>query len=278
MEMRFKMAYKIIALDLDGTLTNSEKKITEKTREAIFRIQEKGIRVVLASGRPTAGIVSLAEELCLEQYGGYIVSYNGARIIDCSTKELLCNENLPGWIIKEVYEEAVSQDAGIMSYEGELVISGNGLDKYIELEAGINGLPIKEVEDFPNYIKFPVNKCILTGADEHMARVERNCAKRFGTVLTIYRSEPFFLEIMPKGIDKAQALKRLLQMLGFSKNELICCGDGFNDISMIQYAGLGAAMANAQDKVKEAADFITKSNDEDGVAFVIEKFMENKNV
>ena len=79
---------------------------------------------------------------------------------------------------------------------------------------------------------------------------------------------------MPKGIDKAQSLDKLLKSLGYTKEELICCGDGFNDLSMIQYAGLGVAMANAQDKVKEAADFITKSNDEDGVAYVIEKFIE----
>ena len=149
-------------------------------------------------------------------------------------------------------------------------------DKYIEIEAGINKLTVKEVDNFPEYVTFDVNKCLLTGHDEHMARVERNMAKRFGSVLNIYRSEPFFLEIMPKGIDKAESLDKLLKSLGYTKDELICCGDGFNDLSMIQYAGLGVAMANAQDKVKEAADFITLSNNEDGIAYVIEKFIENE--
>ena len=96
------MAYKIIALDLDGTLTNSEKKITPKTKEALFRIQEKGIKVVLASGRPTPGVLPLAEELRLKDYGSYILSYNGARIINCKTNESVCNETLPKWMIKEI--------------------------------------------------------------------------------------------------------------------------------------------------------------------------------
>lgn len=270
------MAYKIIALDLDGTLTNSEKKITPKTKEALFRIQEKGIKVVLASGRPTPGVLPLAEELHLKDYGSYILSYNGARIINCQTNESVCNDTLPKWIIKEVYEEALAQDTGIITYEEGAIVAGNGVDRYIEIEAGINKLPIKEVYNFSEYVTFDVNKCLLTGHDEHMARVERNCARRFGTVLNIYRSEPFFLEIMPKGIDKAQSLDKLLKSLGYTKDELICCGDGFNDLSMIQYAGLGVAMANAQDKVKAAADFITKSNDEDGVAYVIEKFIEGR--
>ena len=268
------MAYKIIALDLDGTLTNSEKKITPKTKEALFRIQEKGIKVVLASGRPTPGVVPLAEELKLKDYGSYILSYNGAKITNCKTNEAVCNVTLPKKIIKEVYEEAILQDAGIITYEDGAIVVGNGIDRYIEIEAGINKLPLKEVDNFVKYVDFDVNKCLLTGHDEHMARVERNFAKRFGTILNIYRSEPFFVEIMPKGIDKAESLDNLLKQLGYTREELICCGDGFNDLSMIKYAGLGVAMANAQDKVKEAADFITLSNDEDGVAYVIEKFIE----
>lgn len=268
------MAYKIIALDLDGTLTNSEKKITPRTKEALFRIQEKGIKVVLASGRPTPGVLPLAEELRLKDYGSYILSYNGARITNCKTKEAVCNETLPRKIIKEVYEEALLQDAGIITYEDDAIVVGNGIDRYCEIEAGINKLPLKEVDNFTEYVNFDVNKCLLTGHDEHMARVERNFAKRFGTILNIYRSEPFFVEIMPKGIDKAQSLEKLLNQIGYTREELICCGDGFNDLSMIKYAGLGVAMANAQEEVKAAADFITKSNDEDGVAYVIEKFIE----
>ena len=89
----------------------------------------------------------------------------------------------------------------------------------------------------------------------------------------VYRSEPYFLELVPKGIDKAQSLAVLLEKVGIRREEVIACGDGFNDLSMIRYAGLGVAMENAQSVVREAADFITLSNDQDGVAHVVEQFM-----
>ena len=89
----------------------------------------------------------------------------------------------------------------------------------------------------------------------------------------VFRSEPYFLELVPKGIDKARSLSVLLEKLGMTKDEMIAVGDGFNDLSMLQYAGLGVAMANAQEVVKENADFITLSNEEDGVAYAAEKFI-----
>ena len=90
---------------------------------------------------------------------------------------------------------------------------------------------------------------------------------------SIYRSEPYFLELVPLGIDKAQSLTVLLEKLDMKREEMVAVGDGFNDLSMIQFAGLGVAMANAQDVVKEAADYVTLSNEEDGVAAVVEKFL-----
>ena len=95
----------------------------------------------------------------------------------------------------------------------------------------------------------------------------------FHSQLNIYLSEPFFLEIMPQRIDKAHSLQKLLNSIGLTADAMICCGDGYNDLTMIEYAGLGVAMENAQPLVKESADFITKSNDEDGVLHVINEFM-----
>ena len=98
-------------------------------------------------------------------------------------------------------------------------------------------------------------------------------AVKYKDVLSIYRSEPFFIEIMPKNVDKAASLDIMLTSLGITKDDVICCGDGFNDKSMIEYAGVGVAMENAQPAVKEVADYITKSNDEDGIVHVIDKFI-----
>ena len=116
----------------------------------------------------------------------------------------------------------------------------------------------------------------MTGDAEHLAEVEQREKDKYGGKLSIYRSEPYFLEIMPKGIDKAQSLQRLLDHLGLTKNEMIACGDGFNDLSMIKFAGLGVAMSNAQKIVKRNADYITFTNDENGVAHVVDKYILGK--
>ena len=162
---------------------------------------------------------------------------------------------------------------GILSYTESGIVLGNGKDKYSELEARINRLPMQEVHDFVEYIDFPENKFLMTGEPKQIFDAQKELRQQLGGRLNIFRSEPFFLEIMPPEIDKAYSLGKLLEFLGRDKSEMICCGDGFNDLSMIRFAGLGVAMENAQKEVKEAADFITYSNDADGVCHVVNKFM-----
>ena len=141
-------------------------------------------------------------------------------------------------------------------------------DEYICYEAKINGLKVRKIENFKEYVTFPVNKCLMMADGEYLAKVEEKMKQRFPDLM-FYRSEPFFLEIMPQGIDKATSLQQLLDLLGYQREDLACCGDGFNDLTMIQFAGLGVAMENAQEPVKQAADFITHSNDMDGIAHMI---------
>lgn len=266
------MKYKIIVLDLDGTLTNSKKEISKPTLDALIDIQERGFKVVLASGRPTPGIAPLAKECMLDKFGGYVLSYNGAKIIDCKTNEVIFQKTLPIEVIPELYAAAVDANVGIISYDSKKVIVGHGIDKYIELESRINHIDLLEVENFVEYLNYPVNKCLMTGEHDVLLEVQKKLKKKYNSLLSIYFSEPFFLELMPQNIDKAQSLLTLLSTLGIDSEEMICCGDGFNDISMIEIAGLGVAMENAQDSVKEAADFITYSNDDDGILHVIKKF------
>lgn len=267
------MAYEILVLDIDGTLTNSNKEISPKTLDAIISIQERNHTVVLASGRPTPGITALAERLKLSHYGGFILSYNGAKIINCKTGEVIYQKVLPADIIPSLHAAALQYNVGIISYEGDHVITDMELDEYMIKEAKINNILIKQIHDFPNYITFPVNKCLMTGHGDKLAQIEPKMKEKFGDRINIYRSEPFFLELMPHNIDKANSLKVLLKHLNLTTEQMISCGDGYNDLSMIEYAGMGVAMANAQDIVKKAANFITLSNDEDGVAHVIQEFM-----
>lgn len=265
--------YRLLVLDIDGTLTNSKKRITPATLNALLALQEKGIKVVLASGRPTAGMRALAKELKLDHYGSFILSFNGAKIINCKTEEIIYQNVIPKQVIPHLYAAALKHKVGIISYEADCVIAGTPMDSYIEKEAFINQIPVKEVSNFPDYLTFDVNKCLMTGEGTYLATVEEKMKEEFGSELNIYRSEPYFLEIMPQHVDKAYSLGKLLEHLGLSKEEMICCGDGFNDMSMIQFAGLGVAMANAQEKVREVADYITLSNDEDGIVHVIDKFI-----
>ncbi len=267
------MAYEVLVLDIDGTLTNSEKLISDRTKQAVFDLQERGHKVVLASGRPVPGILPVAKEIKLNEYGGYILAYNGGKIVEAKTGEIIYQKMLPQNYIRLLYEAAEEFDTGILTYDKEGVVSGRRMDEYIEIEARINKLPVKVVENFTEYVNYPVNKCLMTGEGLYLADVEKKMKERYGRELSIYRSEPFFLEIMPKHIDKAHSLEVLLNHLGLSNEQMISCGDGYNDLTMIEYAGMGVAMANANDEVKSAADYITLSNDEDGVAHVIEKFM-----
>ena len=232
----------MLVLDIDGTLTNSKKEITPATRQALYR------------------------------YHNFILSFNGAKITDCGSGETVYEQVLPKTVIPEIYRAAIGYGAGLISYEGDDVIAATPIDPYMELEAHINGLLIRRVPDFADYITFPVNKCLMTGAPEYLAELERRMQKQFGERLSIYRSEPYFLEFMPPNVDKAKSLEKLLEKLSLTREETVCCGDGFNDISMIEYAGLGVAMANAQPPVQERADYVTASNDEDGIIKVIEKF------
>lgn len=267
------MDYKLLVLDIDGTLTNSKKEITPRTRAALQKAQEKGVKVVLASGRPTYGIMPVAKELELARFGGYILSFNGGRIINAQTGEAIYQKTLPPEMPALLYDLSKEYKTNIMTYLDQTVITPKKDDKYVELESRINQMEVRQVEDFKSFVNFPVTKCLMVEDGDYLAQVEQKVKARLGDTLSVLRSEPFFLEIMPKNIDKAYSLGKLLEHLDLTKEQMIACGDGFNDRSMIEFAGLGVAMANAQEPVKAAADYITVSNDEDGVAAVVERFI-----
>ncbi len=268
------MKYQVLVLDLDGTLTNSEKKITEPTKQALLEIQAEGKTIVLASGRPINGVAPLAKELQMDCFGGYMLSFNGARITRCSTGEIIYNRTIPTEIIRPVWDYVRTVPGlDIISYNDTQILSGIKVNRYVEIESGINSMEIVPVDDFPSALDFPVNKLLVTGDAEILETIMDPLQNQYHGLLNIYRSEPYFLEIMPRNIDKAQSLQKLLNSIGLTADTMICCGDGYNDLSMIEYAGLGVAMENAQPIIKESADFITRSNDEDGILHVINLFM-----
>lgn len=267
------MKYKLLAFDIDGTLTNSDKVITPATREAIFKAMDTGCRVAIASGRPVQGIVKIAEELKLSEYDGYILALNGGKVISCRDGGVLHDVKIPMEYYEEIYKLSEKYKTTLITYEGNDVITENLASRYIDVEAGINGLGKKKVDNLLKRLTFEVNKFLMLEEGDYLAEVEKRVYEQLHDRLDVYRSEPFFLEILPKGINKAAALEKLTEVTGIKREEIMAFGDGYNDLSMIRYAGFGVAMGNARDTVIENADYIAKSNDEDGIAEVLEKFV-----
>lgn len=268
------MNYKLIALDLDGTLKNTKNKITSKTKEALIKAQKNGVKIVLASGRPTPGLRHEAKELELDKFGGYLLSFNGAHVSDYKTKETIYEQTLTIEEAKKAYDRAKEYNLACMTYENNIVVTEDDEDDYVKVEGNINDIAIVKVENWKKNLKNPIHKVLLTGKPEFVASIIDEFKEPFGDSLSIYRSAPFFIEIMAEGIDKAASLDRLAKSLGIKQEEVMAFGDGYNDLSMIEYAGMGVAMNNAVDGVKARANYITLSNDEDGIAYALDKFLE----
>lgn len=267
------MKYKLLAFDIDGTLTNSEKIITDATKEAIFKAMYAGATVAIATGRPVCGAVRYAGELRLKENNGYIMSLNGGIIVRCSDDKVISRSLIPHEYYEEIYRLAAENDVNIMTYDGDTVVSEVIDDPYLSEEARLNGLDKKQVDNLLDYLDYDVPKFLMLGDGDRLAQVEKNVYAKLHDRLDVYRSEPYFLEILPKNVNKASGLEKLALETGAERNEIMAFGDGFNDISMIEYAGTGVAMGNANEKARKKADIVAPTNDEDGIAWVINKFV-----
>ena len=270
------LPYSIIALDLDGTLTNSEKIITPRTFDALMKAQREGVRLVLASGRPTFGIAALANQLQLADYGGYVLSYNGGRIIDWCEKTVIFSQVVDQKLVPILYDFAEKAQLPIVTYLPEAILASKNEGEYLAEEARINGMPVVVAQNFVEeamQIAGGSTKFLIPGEPELLIQLESEMKAALSEQMEVFRSAPFFLELPPKGVDKAQSLQRLLTHLGLERESLMAFGDGFNDLSMIQFAGQGVAMANAVEEVKSIADFVTTSNEEDGIAHALEQLL-----
>lgn len=267
------MKYTAIALDLDGTLLNSKKEISKRNKEAIRKAAKAGVKIILASGRPVPGILKIAHALRLEEIGGYILAYNGGVIIDCKTKEVIRRETISPDYYHTIVHTANKFGATPLTYDAEGIITDDAEAEYVKVEAKINNIPIRQVFHLNEVAALdPPVKFLAVGEHNLLKKVQAELNEKLNGELEVFFSEPYFLEITPQGIEKASSLEVLLSRLGINRKHLMVCGDGFNDIPMMRYAGLAVAMENAQDETKEWADYIAPSNDEDGVAVAIEKF------
>lgn len=268
------MKYKLLVLDVDGTLLDNEKKISKRTLSALLKVQQMGVRIVLASGRPTYGLMPLAKMLELGNYGGFIVSYNGCQIINAQNGEILFERRINPEMLPYLEKKAHKNNFAIFTYHDDTLITDHPENEYIQGEARLNNLSIIKEEEFATSIDFAPCKCMLVSdREEELIALENHWKKRMDGTFDTFRSEPYFLEVVPCGIDKANTLGALLENLNIKREEVIAIGDGVCDVTMLQLAGLGVAMGHSQDSVKICADYVTASNQENGVALAVEKII-----
>lgn len=277
------MAIKAIALDIDGTLTNDDKVITPRTREALLAAQRDGIRVILASGRPTQGIKALARELELPDHGGLIVSYNGAHVTDAATDEVLFDQPMSPGLARAVVDHMRSFDVITWITEGtslymehpeRCMIEYRGKPfNIVEYERVHCDLTLVPVDNLCDVCDRPQDKILVAATGTYLDAHWEELAAPFKDRLSCMFTAEFYFEFMAPGIDKANALAGALPKLGIDASEVVAFGDGQNDARMLAWAGCGVAMANAIDETKAAADMVTASNNEDGVASALGKIL-----
>lgn len=274
---------KVIIMDVDGTLYNSKKAVTEKTKAALINAQNNGARLVLASGRPESGLYALGKELNMDQHHGLFVCYNGSKVIDCQTMETLFNEPMSVEDGKAVLEHLKQFcvypmiDKGSYMYVNDVFADpihykGEPFN-IIQYEARNGHFLLCEKTDLAAFLDYEVNKILTAAEPSYLQENYKAMMEPFKDRLSCMFTADFYFEFTARGIDKARALDAVLKPMGYEPEEMIGFGDGMNDISMIRYVGKGIAMENGVQELKDAAEYITATNDEDGIAEALYHYM-----
>ncbi|MFS2221494.1 sugar-phosphatase [Pantoea sp. B65] len=268
------MAIKLIAIDMDGTLLNHQHNITPGVKQAIARAREKGVYVVLATGRPHIGVERYLLELDLQQEGQFCITNNGALVQRAESGDCIAEVTLS--FDDYLYFEQLSRELGVHLHaldKSQLYTANQDISEYTVHEAALTGIPLRyrRVEEMDRNLTFPkvmmIDKPELL--DRAIARIPAEAYEKY----TIMKSAPYYLEILNKQVNKGAGVKALADQLGLAREEVMAIGDQENDLAMLEFAGTGVAMGNAIDAVKAISQFVTKTNMEDGVAYAIEKFV-----
>lgn len=267
------MRYQLIAMDLDGTLNNDQKIITEKTKAALMDAQKSGIRLALASARPSPGLYKERDILRLQDHQGILMSYNGGRIVDAESGKVLFETSMDLEETKQVLRQLEKLpvtpilDDGVQFY----VTDKNGYK--VDYECRNNNMVCTEVPNLAEFLDFAPIKILMSVQPEELAQVQETIAGFLPESLTVVQTAAFYLEVIPKVINKGQGIRDICKVLELPTEAVIAFGDAANDIPMLREAGVGVAMGNAQEAVKAAADLVTLSNNEDGIAAALEQLL-----
>ena len=265
------MQYKFTAADMDGTLLNDENEITKHTMETIRLAISQGLIFSICTGRPIQGVERYLRQLGIQ---GPVITYNGAMILDSATGRVLYRQELDRKDGRRILETGLNYNT-TMCIWSDNKLYGNQLNERIhKYSQAANVTPIL-MPSIDELLSQGITKILWYDDTSKIQQIEKELQETapFQNV-TFCTSKPFYLEFFSSKVSKAAAIDRISELYGFTKTETIAIGDGFNDLSMIRHAALGAAMANAPEGVKECADYITtRTNNQDGVAEVLEKFI-----
>lgn len=265
---------KLVAIDLDGTLLDSNKQISTRNKAALAQAKAKGVKIVICTGRPLAAIELYLETLGLRDNGDYSITFNGGLVQKNDTGEIIEKALMPLEDVHDLYQLATSLNVPLDILSDGLVMQLPASQEYTSLYSQLNNLLTFESYELAQLTAGQIfNKAVVaideTYLDEQIQKIPAPFYERYEIIKT--RSN--LLEFMPKGITKAYGISLLARDLGIKQEEIMTIGDEENDLPMIEYAGLGVAMENAVAKVKDMADVITDTNDNDGVAQAVEKFV-----
>ena len=258
--------YKMIILDCDGTLLNSKKELTDKTIKSIKRVIKCGTSVIIASARPYYRLKAYINALGLDNQ--YTIAFNGGAVIDNSTDTVVYSKTFKSFEVEDIVKRAYEYNTEFFLYSANAIYSSFNDEKYKKKNPDVNFHVIKDgftVSDYNIY------KIAYVNAPEKTVRLRSDLPREFLTKYEASSSVPQFIEFVPKGVNKAEAIDKVCELLKINKNEIIAFGDQENDIPLLEYSGYAVAMGNAPDIVKNIADEVTLKNDEDGVALTLDK-------
>lgn len=265
---------KLIAIDLDGTLLDSKKEISPRSKTALMEAKAAGVKVVLCTGRPLKAIEVYLEELDLRDNGDYSITFNGGLVQKNESGEIMEKALMPLEDIHELHELAVGLNVPLDVLSDGLVLQLPSSPDYPSIYSELNNLLTFEAAQLEQLSADGVyNKAVVALEAEYLDEQIKKIPSEFYDRYEVIKTRKNLLEFMPKGITKAYGISLLAKDLGIKQEEIMTIGDEENDLPMIEYAGLGVAMENAVPEVKAAAQVITDTNDRDGVAKVVETYV-----
>ena len=264
---------KLCTIDLDGTLFDKQKNVSLENKKAIQLAKENGCHIVIATGRPYPGVYRLLNELNLTGPDDYVICYNGSKVLKVDTQEHLFVNTMLGKDVKELYAESKRLGLNFHAFRNneELITDVN--NPYTDVEMRINqmGCSIVNFDDIDDNEEFL--KCMMVYESSKLDEAQKNINPIFQEKYAMLRSSSIFLEFLSPGIDKGHGLEFLANYLNINIDETMAIGDAGNDLNMIKKAHIGVAMENAYPYVKEAANYVTASNEDSGVGKAINKFI-----